>query len=52
VSEITRRRLLLAFAAAPLAIGLSRLPAASSMTVGEAIAWLHRVGLRTPREQG
>lgn len=52
MSDISRRRLLLALSAAPLAIGLARLPAASSMTVGEAIAWLHRVGLHSPRERG
>jgi hypothetical protein len=46
VSEITRRRLLLAFAAAPLAVVAPRLAARTSMTVGEAIAWLHQFGFR------
>jgi hypothetical protein len=41
-----RRWLLLALAAAPMALAFPRLPARSSMTVGEAIAWLHHVGFR------
>lgn len=53
MSKLTRRRLLLALAAAPLAAslpGLKEEPA--MMSVGEAIAWLHRVGYRPPSEQG
>lgn len=51
----TRRRLLLAGAALPLAAALPSLPGiphpACVMTVGEAIAWLHHVGFRLPHER-
>lgn len=50
-TRLTRRRLLLATAALPLAAALPKLPdialPAETMTVGEAIAWLHLVVFRS-----
>lgn len=43
---------MMALLAAPLAAAVPHPPGLSVMSVGDAIAWLHLVGLRASRERG